>query len=189
MIGIVNSAACKNGFFFLYYCYYFDPVSMLSHNLVKASPKDFFLHLLAVITLYASAVSFGAVLFQIINLWVPDPLEQAQFIYQDSIRQLLRQSLSTVVIMFPVYLAVSWELHRSFLADKAKRYVRIRRWLLYFTLFVAALVIIGSLVSVVNHLLNGELTLRFVLKLLSVFFIAGSIGGYYLWELRRYKAE
>jgi hypothetical protein len=65
----------------------------------------------------------------------------------------------------------------------------IRKWLIYFTLFAAALIIIGDLVTLLNRFLEGELTVRFLLKVLAVFFVAGSVFYYYLWDLRKHKTE
>jgi hypothetical protein len=44
-------------------------------------------------------------------------------------------------------------------------------------------------VSLINTFLGGELTLRFFLKVLTVLFVAGSIGGYYIWDLKKFKSE
>jgi hypothetical protein len=38
-------------------------------------------------------------------------------------------------------------------------------------------------------LLGGELTIRFFLKVLTIAVIAGTIFGYYLWDLRREEEE
>src|SRR6185369_6349431 len=62
--------------------------------------------------------------------------------------------------------------------------LRIRRWLLYFTVFVASLVVIGDLITLIHSFLGGDLTTAFILKVLTVFFIAGSTLFYYLSELR-----
>ncbi|HYE59630.1 MAG TPA: DUF5671 domain-containing protein [Candidatus Kapabacteria bacterium] len=155
----------------------------------KTSPKDFFLHLLAMVALYVSAVSLTTVVFQLINLSVPDALDQHGYYTADSARRIIRSSLSFLIVFFPVYLYTSWHLHTTYLKDVVKRSLWIRRWLLYFTLFVAALINIFTLVSLVNHLLDGELTLRFCLKVLTIFFVAGSIFGYYLWDLKRDNVE
>ena len=149
----------------------------------KTSPKDFFLHLLTIVTLYASAVSLGTVLWQLINLTMPDPLLDAQS-NLTYVKSLLRTGLSTLIIMFPAYLATSWYLAKDCFTQPEKRQLRIRRWLIYFTVFAATVIILISLVRLTNTLLDGELTLRFFLKLLSIFFIAGSIFGYYLHDLR-----
>ena len=70
-----------------------------------------------------------------------------------------------------------------------KRNLRIRKWLIYFTLFAAALIIIGDLVALIFSLLGGELTVRFLLKVVTIFFVAGSVFYYYLWDLRRHNIE
>ena len=55
---------------------------------------------------------------------------------------------------------------------------------------MTALIIIGDLVGLVYGLLGGlELTLRFILKVLTVLFITGSVFWYYLWDIRKYKTE
>ena len=65
----------------------------------------------------------------------------------------------------------------------------VRRWLTYLTLFVAAAVLVGDMIALVYNLLGGELTLRFVLKVLVAAVIAGTIFGYYLMDLRREEKE
>lgn len=158
---------------------------------LRTSPKDFFLHLLTMVTLYASAISLGTVLFQVINLWIPDPLEAAQqYSYmKEAARTTLRFSLSTLIIMFPAYVASVWYLNKAYAKDPQKRNLRVRKWLLYFTLFAATIIILVSLVSLINHLLNGELTVRFFLKLVSVVGISGAIFGYYFSNLKKYHTE
>jgi hypothetical protein len=147
------------------------------------------MHLLAMVTLYGSAGSFSAIVFQYINLAVPDTLEMAQYFSPENARDIIRNSLSFLIVLFPVYIATSWYLHKSYLTDVSTRNLRVRKWLIYFTLFVAALIIIFDLVALMNTLLNGELTLRFFLKIVTVFFVAGSIFGYYIWDLKKFKAE
>ena len=60
-----------------------------------------------------------------------------------------------------------------------------RRWLTYLTLFLAAIALVSDMITLVYNLLGGELTLRFVLKVVIVGAIAGSIFSYYLLDLRR----
>ncbi|MEK7643819.1 MAG: DUF5671 domain-containing protein [Patescibacteria group bacterium] len=149
------------------------------------SPKDFFLHLISVITLYASAVSLGTVLFQIINISIPDIIQQ--YDYPDNSRRVLRDGLSFLIIMFPAYLTTLWFLKKGYDADETKRNARVKKWLIYFTLFVSILVIMFSLVSLINTFLNGELTLRFGLKVLSVLAISGLVLGYYILDIKKHK--
>ena len=73
--------------------------------------------------------------------------------------------------------------------DPEKRSSKVRKWLTYITLFIAAGIIIGDLITVVTGLLAGELTMRFILKALIVLVIAATIFGYYLWSLRQEEKE
>lgn len=152
----------------------------------KTSPKDVFLHLLAIIALYVSAGSFIVLLFQFVNVFFPDILNQHERIGAISA---IRWSVSALVVVFPVYVLTSWYLNKSYQSAPLKRNLRIRKWLIYFTLFIAALIIIGDLVTLVYNLMSGELTIRFLLKILSVLFVAGSVFGYYFWDVRKYKTE
>ena len=154
---------------------------------LKTTPKDFFLHLLSMVTLYSSAISFTVITFQAINIWLPDAVEY--FYAEESARELIRGALSFLVVVFPVYLWTSWALANSYKKDRNKRRIWIRKWLVYFTLFVAALIIIGSVIALVYTFLNGEITTRFVLKLLAMLFVTGSIFGYYLWDEKNYEKQ
>ena len=60
---------------------------------------------------------------------------------------------------------------------------------MYLTLFVAASVLIGDLIVLVHSALSGELTARFVLKVITAGLIAGLIFGHYLRDLRAGERE
>ncbi len=145
--------------------------------------REAFLYLVLFMTLYISAFSFGTLIFQFINRWLPDVLQGG---YMDSsISDAIRMSTSSLVIAFPVFYYVSWVLYKASQRDPDKRSSKIRKWLTYITLFIAAGVIIGDSITLVYNLLGGELTLRFTLKVLTIGAIAGTIFGYYLWDLRK----
>lgn len=152
-------------------------------------PKDVFLHLLAIITLYASAGSFVALIFQYINVLIPDSLDRSGYHGLLSSYSAIRWVIASLVIIFPVYVITTWFLNKAYFSAPAKRNLRIRKWLVYFTLFAAALIIIGDLVTLIFNLLGGELTARFLLKVVTVFFVAGSVFHYYFWDLRRHQIE
>lgn len=149
----------------------------------KVSPREAFLHLLAILTLYGSAVSLVTLLFQYINILIPDPLFTNG--YLPSYREPLRFSISSLIVVFPVFMVVSWFLNKSYLGDLMKRELRLRKWLVYFTLFAAALIMIGDLVALVYNLLGGEVTVRFMLKALALLLTVGAIFWYYLADVRR----
>lgn len=154
----------------------------------KTGPREIFPHLLAIIGLYVSAGSFIALLFQYVNVYFPDPLEQ----YgpgTDVAFSNIRFAMSALIVVFPVYLLTTRHLNKVYEHRPEVRVMRTRKWLTYFTLFAAALIIIGDLVTLINHLLGGELTVRFILKVLTVFFVAGSVFYYYFSEIKKIKTE
>jgi len=146
-------------------------------------PRDLFLHLLAVVTLYWSAVSFVTLLWQQINYYFPDVLNN-YYSYMGFAGP-IRFAVSSLIIVFPVFILVSWYLNKIYRREAVVRESKIRKWLIYLTLFIASLVIIGDLIGTINMLLGGEITARFILKALSVLVVAGFVFGYYLDDVRR----
>jgi len=149
----------------------------------KNLPRDTFMHLLAVVALIVSAISFGTLLFQYINIYFPDALAD-NYWSSSSFYDLIRRALAALIVVFPVYVWVSWFLNKDIKQFPEKMELKIRKWLLYFTVFAAALVIIGDLVVLIQTYLNGELTVRFLLKVLSIFFIAGAVFYNYFLQLK-----
>lgn len=140
------------------------------------SARDAFLHLLLFSTLYVSAINLGRLLFQLINLALPDPTDAPRAFADEAIRW----SIASLVVAFPVFLGVSRRVGRELAADAARRASAVRRWLTWMTLFVAAGVILGTVIGLVYNLLGGELTVRFLLKAATV----GGIAGTALWHYR-----
>ncbi len=150
----------------------------------KSSPKDVFLHALLIVTLYMSVVSFITLCFQYINILFPDPLTY----FPRSSFEGIRWGSSVLLVALPVFLWLSWLLEREFHAQPAKRELKIRKWLVYLTLFIAAITIIVDLIVLIYNFYGGELTVQFALKILVVLAVAAAVFGYYLWDLRK-RAE
>ncbi len=148
------------------------------------SAREAFIYLLLFVCLYISAFNFGALLFDFINRWLPDA---TQYLGDDLVA--IRMSVASLIVAFPLYLWLSSIMMKAVRKDNEKRASKIRKWLTYITLFVAAGVIIGDLITLLFNLLGGELTLRFAFKVLTVLLIAGLIFGYYLWDLRQEEKE
>lgn len=150
-------------------------------NNIKSSPKDVFMQLLAIGTLYMSVVGFITLLFQYTNVLFPDPLSYENY---SSVAGPIRWAMASLIIIFPAYLLLSWALHKDFAVHPEKRELRIRKWLVYFTLFVAAITILSDLVTLVYNFLGGELTARFTIKIFVVLAVAVWVFWYYLRDLR-----
>lgn len=148
----------------------------------KTGPRDVFSYILAIIFLYTSVVVFGTLVFQYIGIYFPDPLSY-EHVWQ--IRASVRWPISVLVIVFPLYVWLTAYLQKDLIRNPEKRALKTRRWLLYFTLFLTTLVIVGDLVTLIYNFLGGGLTLQFLLKIVTVFIIAITVFVYYIWNLRR----
>jgi hypothetical protein len=146
------------------------------------SAREAFLYLVLFTALYLSAYHLGSLLFDLINRAWPDP---AMHDVWRSPEDSMRWSIASILIAFPVFLFVARYLGRELAGNPVKRLSAVRRWLTYLTLFVAADVLIGDLITLAYNALGGELTIRFVLKVVVAGAISGTIFGYYLWDLRR----
>jgi len=146
---------------------------------LRTSPKDVFLQLLMMVTLYIGVISLITLSFSYINYWFPDALDYYPYGLLDSIRI----SSSMLIVSFPILLLLSWLIQKDFRKTPGKHELKFRRWLVYLTLLVAAITIIVDLIQLVNSFYGGELTLPFGLKVLSVLILTGGVFGYYLWDV------
>lgn len=154
------------------------------------SAREAFMYLVLFGTLYVSAYSLGSLLFDLINVAFPDPADSTNFLGSpEYVRSSIRWAVSALIVAFPVFAFTSWVTSRAIALDPTKRASKIRRWLTYWTLFVASGALIGDVTSLVYNVLGGEATLRFMLKVLVVAMIAGTAFGYYLRDLRADEVE
>ena len=147
------------------------------------SARDAFLHLVLFMSLYVAAWQLGSLLFDLVNLALPDPADPDYRV--QGIGQSMRWSASSVVIAFPLFAFLAHRLSRELRRDPNKRRSQVRRWLTYMTLFLATAVLAADLVTLVYNVLGGELSARFLLKVLIAGGIAGAIFTFYLLDLRR----
>lgn len=155
---------------------------MDSNRTPRTTPRDFFLYLGTLITLYFSVGSLIALLFSVINRYLPDALDYAYTVgvYSSGIRF----ALAVLLVIFPTYLLLSWMIGRDTEIHPENKLLGLRRWLTYLHLFVAGAVILGTLVTLINYFLSGEITTRFLLKIAAIVVIAGGVFSYYIADLR-----
>ncbi len=149
------------------------------------SAREAFLYLVLFACLYYSAFHVGSLLFDLINAAFPDAAAGRSY---DMFGSSMRWSTASVIIAFPVFALLARQLAREVDRQPIKRLSPVRRWLTYLTLFLAAVALICDVTTLVYNLLGGELSVRFVLKVLVVGAIAGGVFGYYLRDLRREEA-
>lgn len=150
-----------------------------------ASPKDFFMHLLAIVALYITAINLGVLLFQIINFTFPDQL----FYFDYGFTGAIRWSIASMIVALPTFIISSRLLTRDYQKDPEKKNLRIRNWLIYLTIFGTAVIMLVDLMSLIYQYLGGEITTRFALKALTVLYISALIFAYYLYKVKVEKEK
>ena len=156
----------------------------MSEQIQNTYPRDVFMHLLNTIALYISTFTILNLIFNYINTLFPDKLNP-YFNPGDAIRW----TLSLFIIIFGVFVWTSRFLEKDLAKNPNKNDLKIRRWLLYLTIFLAALLLIGDLVALIYNFLNGDLTLPFILKVISVLMVGGVVFWYYLYDLKKKPGE
>lgn len=142
--------------------------------------RDAFFHLLMFVSFFTTAISSVTLLFSYINRWFPDAAFSETY-YGTIDNSGIRWGMASLIVAFPLFIWISRILHREMEQHVEKASSGIRRWLTYLTLFVAAATLMGDVITLVFFLLNGEITVRFLLKVLTVLYVAGS-GFYYFYK-------
>jgi hypothetical protein len=151
------------------------------------SARDAFLYLLSFGTLSSWAWSLGALFFTLIDIWYRDSVfTQEPYLGRNLA---ISGSMAALVVSFPVYLATMRILLRDISRKPEKLDSGVRKWLTYIALLISASVVIGDLITTEDYFLRGEISTRFVLKVLTVFIIAGGVFLYYRQPLEKPEAH
>jgi hypothetical protein len=148
------------------------------------SARDAFFHLLAFTALYAWAISLISLFFSYIEIAFPDPATRSPTYALEAALSGIRGSLATLIVSFPIFLLVWSFLLREVRRSPEKAMSGVRRWLSFLSLFVGAVTILTDVIIVVYYLVEGDLTARFLLKVLVLFVITGALSVYLILVLR-----
>lgn len=155
------------------------PVPLRRHS---GSARDAFLYLVTFVALYATGIALGALLFGIVDHFFPDPVSEPYRSQYEN--EGLRWNIATLIVAFPLFFFMTRYHLRSYVTNPERRMSTVRRWLTFFTLFVAANVVIGTMIGLIGNVLGGELAARFLLKCAIALLISGGVFFFYLWDLR-----
>jgi type II secretory pathway pseudopilin PulG len=146
----------------------------------KASVGDVVLNFFSFILLGIIATALGTLYYGIISEAFPDPLET--YYSSASTKSSIHYAIAALLIGFPLYYAAMRMWFRAFRDNESRSESKLSKWVTYLVLLAASITIVGDLIAVVFTLLQGEITLRFFLKALTILAIAGSIFGFYFLE-------
>lgn len=163
-----------------------DTTSTISTNPTntnKMTPKDFFLNLGWFVSLYGSIISFLCLIFGLINYSLVDALNFGYYGYSYEL-SFIRSSLAWFIIVFPVYLGITLYMKKLFVLTPEKRELRLRKWFIYLTLFLSSITIVIDLIVLLNKFLDGEISSRFIWKVIATLLTAVLIFTYYIYQLK-----
>lgn len=144
-------------------------------------PKNFFLQVGIIATLYASIISFLTFIFGLIDNLLP----RAGAYYYDYSNSGVRYAISVLIVMFPLFIWLSRIYRKAVAQNSELQDSKLRKWLLYFTLFLAGLAIAIDIIVLINTFLSGEnFALPFILKVLAVLLVAGGVFYFYLKDIK-----
>lgn len=149
----------------------------------KTKAVDLFIYLGIFITLVTSVVNILEIIFAAIDKKFFDVLSSPYMgdIYNDS----MRMAIASLCVMFPLYIILSWYTTRDIKKFLYKKDILVRKIMIYISIFVTLLTMVGTLVTAIYTYLGGELTIRFELKALAVLVVALIVFGYYYYSLKR----
>lgn len=152
---------------------------------IRTSPKDFFLYLGAIVTLYIGVGSILTLLFEVINQLFPKPFE-----YVDPYAGGVSLAIAMLIVAFPLYLFFMRVTSQEETISPEKRDLSVRKWLVYLTLFIAGAVIAIDLIVLLQKFFAGEeITFAFSLKVISIILVLAAVFGYYLYDMRHIPSE
>ena len=156
----------------------------MENNKSKLNIGFFFLSLGTLITLITSVVAFLNLTFETLNKKFPDVLNAYyQYGYSSYEYESIRTSLAILFIFFPAYLIISYFWKRYTKGEMGSIDVIIRKWMIFIILFLSMAVFMGDLVALIRYFLSGEITARFVWKVLVTLVTAIIVGKYYVFDL------
>jgi hypothetical protein len=146
--------------------------------------RDAFFHLLTFVALYTSVISLIILFFDYIGILFPDAALQTYPGMDDGTLSSIRWAIAAIIVSFPLFFWLSRILLKEMQMHVEKAASGVRRWLTYLTLFVTAAALMGDVITLVFYFLDGELSTRFVLKVLVILLLAGCSFTYYFLALR-----
>lgn len=144
--------------------------------------KHFVLQLSSLISLYLTLSFLIVLLFGAINILYPDPVNG--YWETEGAIESVRIGIAVLIVFFPTYLVLTRTVNKSRRENTGGMYLSFTKWLIYLSLLISGLVLLGDLVTVVMTFLNGEITQRFILKAVTVLVVVGAAFHYYILDAR-----
>ncbi len=150
-------------------------------------PKALFWYLTLFFSLGLTAFNTGGLWFQYINKLFPQ--EVVGGIVATAFNQsALKFNIASLIVATPLFFLFAYLVRRALKANNLDPKNKIRVWTTYIILFLSIAIAVGDLITTVYRVLDGDYTIRFLLKALSILIIVVWIFTYYWLEIRSAKS-
>lgn len=154
----------------------------------RVTPKDFVLWVGAMASLYGGVVAFIALIFSYISKAFPNPV--VDYYYYNTYSSDVSYQMASLIVLTPVFMVLMRMIRRDIARDPSRSEIWVRRWALLLTLFLAGATMVIDLIVLLNTFLQGEeLTIGFLLKVLTVLLVAGLGFLHFLADVKGYWAR
>ena len=137
------------------------------------------------LSLITSIVALVSIIFSAIDKKFVDVLKSDSYGYGNTLNEDVRVAVSVIIVAYPIYLALAYYKARYLKNNSSRVALPATKYVNYITLAVAALFIVGSLVTTIYQYLGGELGVSFFYKILTVVVISLSLALYSYYSLKR----
>lgn len=147
------------------------------------TPKMFAVQLGSILAFYVALFALISTTFGLIELLIPN----TNTLYSDPAAgaEQVRFGIAALAVCVPTYLLLAYFTNRLRVGLERK-YLRVIEWLVYLSLVIGSTVLLGGLINVLVTYLNGDLTVRFLLKATVLGLVVGGAIVYYLLDVRGY---
>jgi len=154
------------------------------------TPRFFFISLGVLVTLITCVSSFLTLFFETLNKKFPDALNGIyRYGYNSYNYEGIRTTLAILIIVFPVFLVLSFFWRKLSKSELGLKDNIIFKWMIYLVIFIASIVVVIDLVVLVNYFVSGEITNRFIYKILGTAVVSCLVGFNYFLELKHHNLE
>ena len=147
-----------------------------------SSAWDAFEHILLFLSLYTMATSFGIILGQFVDKWLPGINEYGALSALTD--YLLQGAIASLIVTLPLFIFFHLDVNKRTLKNPQLRNLKVRRVFIYITLFYTFIDMVYTLITTIFTYLKGNGGANFILHTLIALLITGTIFAYYLHQVK-----
>jgi hypothetical protein len=145
--------------------------------------RNFAIQLGSLISLYTSLSAVIMVVFGVITIVYPNPTNMSW--ENVGAQEAIRFGIAMLIVFFPTYIVLTRFVNKI-RREETGTYLVLTKWLVYLSLLVGGGILLGDFVATILTYLNGDITLRFILKALTLAFVIGTAFYYYIQDARMF---